>query len=158
MSDQFDASMIWSEAVGSDVIAKHQQTVEGMATRPNALDNARLHAERELGRLVNVCNRIAWGSVPAELRAPAPAEIAALLERLTPEDRERLTTEARNAAGQRDLIARMADAEAQCIALLEAEQNARAEEEALYEEWAEFEAIDAAGKMQRFEAWRAARR
>jgi hypothetical protein len=115
-------------------------------------------AERELGRLVNVCNRIAWGSVPAELRAPAPAEIAALLERLTPEDRERLTTEARNAAGQRDLIARMADAEAQCIALLEAEQSARAEEEALYEEWAEFEAIDAAGKMQRFEAWRAARR
>lgn len=157
MSEQFDASQAWSEAVSGDVAAEHQRTVDGLMARPSALANAKLHAERELGRLVSVCNRIAWGAVPAELRAPAPAETAALLERLSAEDRERLMKEARNAAGQRDLVAKMAIGEAHCMAQLEAEEAARAEEQALYAEWAEFEAFDEAGKMLRFEAWRAAR-
>src|SRR5262245_36344090 len=157
MSEQFDASLIWSEAVGGDIAAEHDKTVEGLMARPNALANAKLHAERELGRLVSVCNRVAWGSVPAELRVPAAAEISALLERLSAEDRERLMKEARNAAGQRYLVAKMSAAEVQCLAQLEAEEAARAEEEVRYREWAEFEAFDEAEKMKRFEAWRAGR-
>jgi hypothetical protein len=158
MSEQFDASQIWSEAVSGEIAAEHDRTVEGLMTRPAALANAKLHAERELGRLVSVCNRVAWGSVPAELRAPAADETAALLERLGEEDRDKLTTEARNAARQRVLVAKMADAEAQCQARLEAEETARAEEQALYQEWAEFEAFDASEKMKRFDTWRASRR
>jgi hypothetical protein len=158
MSDQFDASLIWSEPVSAEVLAEHQKTVEGWLMRPSALSNAKLHAERELGRLVSVCNRIAWGSVPAELRAPEAAEIAALLERLSPEDRQRLMDEARNAAGQRDLVAKIAEAEAAYLAQVEAERAVIAEQEALHQEWAEFEAFDEAGKQQRFEVWRASRR
>jgi hypothetical protein len=158
MSDQFDASQVWTDPVGGDIIAAHQRTVEGLASRPTALANAKLHAERELVRIISVCNRIAWGTVPAELRAPVAAEIAALLERLSPEDRERLMKEARQGAEQRQLIAMMAEAEAQYLAQLETEAAARAEEAALQQEWAEFEAFDAAEKMKRFDAWRAARR
>ena len=158
MSDQFDASQIWMEPVSSDVIAGHQKTVEGWLARPSALANAKLHAERELGRIISVCNRIAWGSIPTELRTPAAAEATALLERLSVEDRERLMKEARQGAEQRDLIARIAEAEAQYSAQLEAEAAARAEEAALQQEWAEFEAFDNAEKMKRFDAWRASRR
>lgn len=157
MSDQFDASLIWNEPVSAEVLADHLKTVEGWLTRPSALSNAKLHAERELGRLVSVCNRIAWGSVPAELRAPAPAEVAALLERLSAEDKQRLLDEARHAADQRDLVAKIAQAEAAYLEQVEAERAAMAEQEALHREWAEFEAFDAAGKQQRFETWRASR-
>jgi hypothetical protein len=158
MSEPFDASRILIEPVSAEIIAAHQKTVEGLQSRASALANAKLHAERELGRLVSVCNRIAWGSVPTDLRAPTPTEIAALLERFSAEDRERLMSEARQAAEQRELVERIADAEARCLAQIEAEQMRRAEEEALNEEWAEFEAFDNAEKMKRFDAWRASRR
>ena len=158
MDDQFDASGVWDGAISDEAIADHRKKVEGWLMWPSALSNAKLHAERELDRLVKACNRIAWGAVPSTLRRPSPAESEALLGRLGADDREKLIREARHAAEQRGLLEKIAEAEAHYFLQLEAERIALSEEEARNQEWAEFEAYDAAGQQQRFEAWRASRK
>lgn len=157
MSNEFDASQVSADPVAAEVLAEHDRTMEHLAKMPNALANAKLHAENEMQRIVNVCNRLAWGSVPAELRAPTAEETAALIERLSPEDREKLMRQAALGAGQRLLLARMEEAQQHHMAHMEAEQHEHAQREAEANEWAEFEAQDAAEKEQRFQAWRAAR-
>jgi hypothetical protein len=77
--------------------------------------------------------------MPADARAPEPGEIAALLEQLPPENRERLLKESQLAAEARNLVALLSTAES---------------EAALREE---FEAFDLAGKEARFQAWRPGR-
>jgi hypothetical protein len=158
MSSHFDASGVWSEPVSGEIVAEHQRRVDGWMLWPSALSNAKLHAEQELDRLVAICNRIAWGEIPASLLKPSPADAAALLEQLSEEDRERLLQKSRKAAEQRDLLERIAEAEANYFVQMEAEQIAFAEEEARSHEWAEFEAFDAEGQQARFEAWRASRK
>ncbi len=154
--NEFDASLVHTDPVSEEVLAQQNHMAEQLMLRPNALANAKLHAENELRRLVSVCNRLAWRSVPADLREPALEERNALLERLEQEDRHKLMHDAKLAAEQRFLVARLQAAYEQCQAELAAEQ----EEMALREEearlWAEFEAIDEQGKLARFEAWRAA--
>jgi hypothetical protein len=157
---EFDASLIWAEPVSGDVLAAQQGTVDELRKRPNALANAKLHAERELERAVMVCNRVAWGagSMASDRRAPSAAEADELLGRLSGEDRDKLMREARLAAEQRHLVEAMREAEQACLAQMQAEQEEIAAHNAEIEEWEAFEAHDAAGKGARFEAWRASRR
>jgi hypothetical protein len=157
MSNEFDASQLWSEPVPEETLAAQRRTVADLMQRPNALTNAKLHAERELERLVMVCNRLAWGAIPAERRAPDAGEVEALLAQLDEEKRGKLLADASRAAEQRLLVSAMQQAELHCIAQLQAEQAQFAAHEAEQQEWAEFEAFDAAGKAERFAAWRAAR-
>lgn len=157
MSNEFDATLVCDEPVHPDIIAGHIREVDHLAPRPTALANAKLHAERELQRLIIVSNRLVWGNVPAELRAPTGQEVAGLFGRLSPEDREKLSRDARLANAQRHLVALMDEAQARYQAQMEAEQCELAAREALARQWAEFEAHDAAGKEQRFVAWRDAR-
>ena len=154
MTNPFDASLIGEGTVAADVLAEQNRKVQDLMQRPNALANARLHAQNDMIRLVNACNRVAWGTVTTEPRAPTPDETAALLERLSPEDREKLTREAATAAQQRSLLMHMDEAQRHYLSELQAEI---AEREAEAHAWAEFEAHDAAGKEQRWQAWRASR-
>jgi hypothetical protein len=157
MSNPFDASLMDEGPIGAEVAAEQARKVDDLMQRPNALANAKLHAENEMVRLVMACNRTAWGTVGAEARAPTPDEAASLLARLSPDIRDKLLAEARHAAEQRALIALMQEAHQQTLSRLEAEQAELAQREAEAAEWAEFEAYDAAGREQRFLAWRAAR-
>jgi hypothetical protein len=158
MATEFDASLVWGEPIGGEVLAAQQSNVDELRKRPNALANARLHAGRELERAIMVCNRLAWGAgaMPADRRPPSAAEIEELLGRLGAEDRDKLMREARQAAEQRLLVAAMQEAEQACLAEMQAEQEEIAVHEAERLELEAFEAHDAAGKAARFEAWRAA--
>jgi hypothetical protein len=122
-----------------------------------AMGNARLHVQNELQRIVNIANRLAWRYVPAELRAPAPEEKAALLERLSEEDRAKLLKEARSAVAQRRFVIRIHEAYELCMAQLQAAQAEQESQERAAQEWAEFEAYDEATKAERFQMWRASR-
>ena len=155
MANEFDASLVWSEPVGGEILAAQQSNVDELRKRPNALANAKLHAERELERAITVCNRLVWGAMPADLRAPSPRETEELLGRLGAEDRDKLMREARQAAEQRALVGAMREAEQACLAEMQAEQEELAAHEAERRELEAFEAYDAAGKATRFEAWRA---
>lgn len=127
MDEEFDACLVWDEPISDDVQAEHNRQIERLMQMPNAFDNARLHAQNEMRRLISVCNRLAWRSVPKDLRAPSAEEKAALLERLSPEDREKLMHEARLAAQQRVLIVRLEEAHEQYLAQLQAEPEERDE-------------------------------
>jgi hypothetical protein len=157
MSSEFDVTLVSDEAVAPEVVAEHLRTVEHLAQRPSALANAKLHADNELQRLIIVCNRLVWGAVPTELRAPTGQEVAELFGRLAPDDREKLSRDARLATTQRHLVGLMADAQAHYHAQLEAEKSEMAARAATAREWAEFEAYDSAGKEQRFAVWKSAR-
>ncbi len=156
MSSQFDASLVWNEAVGTDVLIKHHNTVEGWAMKPSALTNAKLHATRELERLVTACNRLVWRGMPDDMRQ-AEDERQALLSYLSEEDRTRLLNDAKAAAEQRVLVTEIEEAERQYLQQCAAEEAELVRREAEAREMAEFEAYDAAGKQSRFEAWRASR-
>jgi hypothetical protein len=159
MSNEFDAGLAYSGAISSEVLAQQAKELESCKKMPSALANAKLHAVRELERLVNACNRLAWGyDATYGERAPTAEELAQLLGRLSPEDQEKLTRDSRLAAEQRHLIAQMESAERELLARAQAEEEEAAKREAEQQELAEFEAYDAAGKQQRLEAWRAARR
>jgi hypothetical protein len=159
MSEEFDASQLFNdEPISEALIGEQERIIEELMQRPNALSNARLHAQNELLRIINRANRIAWRSVPPDLRAPSPDEKTALLQRLSDEDREKLLTDAHRAVGQRRFVQRIEDAYHQCMAQLQAEQEALAQHEEQAQLWAEFEAFDEAGKAARFEAWWAARK
>jgi len=158
MSNEFDASLVWDEPVSGEILAGQARTMEHLMQMPNAFANARLHAANEMQRIINVCNRLAWRAVPADLRRPSAEEAAALLERLSPEDRERLLREARLGAAQRALLARMEEVQQAYLAQAQAQEEELARHEAEAREWAEFEAHDATGKEARFQAWRAGRR
>jgi hypothetical protein len=155
--NEFDASLVYDESLGAEVVDEQIRTVGLLMQMPNAFANAKLHAQNDMQRLIQACNRLAWRSVPANLRAPSTEEKAALLERLSPEDRERLMRDSHLAAKQRSLLMVMEGAHRQYLAQIEAERCEIAEREALAREWAEFEAYDTAGKDQRFAAWRASR-
>jgi hypothetical protein len=155
--NEFDATLVYTDPVSEEVLAKQSQTAEQLMQRPNALANAKLHAENELHRLISACNRLAWRSMPAEMRAPTPDEVNALLERLEQDDRHKLMHEAQLAAEQRFLVVKLQEAHAQCEAEMAAEQEEQARREAEAQELAEFEAYDEEGKEARFQAWRAAR-
>lgn len=144
MSSEFDASLVWDEPVSEDVLTRQAQQIERLMQMPNAFANARLHAQNEMRRIISVCNRIAWRSVPEELRAPAPEERAALLERLSAEDRDKLMSEARLAASQRILIERMEEAYERYLAQLQAEPADRDEFDAslVWQEEVEAEVVD----------------
>lgn len=157
MSEEFDASLVFTDPVSEGVLAKQNEAIEHLMQRPNALANAKLHAETELRRLVSACNRLAWRSVPADLRQPSPEEANALLERLSQEDRHKLMNDAKLTAEQRILVVRMQEAHEQCLVQMQAEQEEHSIREREVQERAEFEAFDAAGKEDRFQAWRAAR-
>jgi hypothetical protein len=158
VSAEFDASLVCSDPLNEEVLARHREEVEHCATMPSALANAKLHAERELGRLVAACNRLVWGAPSPGSRAPSSDETAALLQRLGPEDRERLLRDSRLASEQRQLLASMEEAETRLVDQLRAEETEMARQEAERLEFAEFEEYDAADKPRRFEAWRASRR
>jgi hypothetical protein len=156
MTNPFDASLIDGEPVSPEVLAEQDRKMADLMQRPNALANARLHAEQHMARLIRACNRTAWGTVTSEPRAPTQEEAAALLERLGPEDRDKLLRDVLAAAEQRALLARMEGAQQQTLSRLEAEQIEAAQHDAAAQERAEFEAHDAATKEERFQAWRAA--
>lgn len=155
--NEFDASLVHSDAVSDEVLAQQNKMAEQLMLRPNALANAKLHAENELHRLISACNRLAWRSMPAQMREPTSEEVNILLERLEQEDRHKLMNDAKLAAEQRFLVVRLQEAHAQCEAELAAEQEQMALQEQQAQEWAEFEAYDEAGKEARFNAWREAR-
>ena len=152
---EFDASLVWGEPVREDIFAAQQANVGELRKRPNALANAKLHAERELERAIMVCNRLVWGAMPADRRAPSEGETAELLGRLSAEDRDKLMREARQAAEQRLLVGAMREAEQACLADMQAEQAEMAAHHAEQQDIEAFEAYDAAGKAERFAAWRA---
>jgi hypothetical protein len=139
MTTQFDASFAYTGPVSAEVQATHASEIAHLTLMPGKLANAKLHANNELQRWVLACNRLVWGAMPTEARQPVPGEIAALLEQLPPENRERLLKESQLAAEARHLVALLSAAEA---------------EAALREE---FEAFDVAGKEARFQAWRSRR-
>jgi hypothetical protein len=157
MTNPFDASLMAEGSVGADILAEQHRKVEDLMQRPNALANARLHAQNDMIRMVHACNRTAWGTVTVEPRAPTPEEVAELMQRLSPEDQEKLKGEAETAARQRALLMLMDEAQRHYHSELEAERAEIAEREAEAQAWAEFEAHDAATKAERFQAWRAAR-
>ncbi len=175
MTTPFDTSFAYTGPIGEAVKAAHAAEIEHSMSMPSKLANAKLHAKNELQRWVLACNRLVWGEMPAEARQPAPGEVAALLEQLSPEQRERLLKESQLAAEQRHLVALLEAAEIEALAQLEAlreeearaEAEARARFEAQHAEMAraeaeralrrEFEAVDDAGKEARFQAWRAGR-
>jgi hypothetical protein len=175
MTSQFDASFAYTGPISAEVQAAHASEIERLQFMLSKIANAKLHANNERQRWVLACNRLVWGAMPEEPRQPAPAEIAAILEQLSPENRERLLKESQLAAEARNLVALLEAAEVEAQARLEAqlaeEARAQAEAQARFEaqqaeaaaaaaEQAlrdEFEAVDAQGKEARFEAWRAAR-
>jgi hypothetical protein len=175
MSTPFDASFAYTGPVSAEVQAVNAREVEHCGFMPGKLANAKLHANNEVQRWVLACNRLVWGEMPAELRQPVDGEIAALMEQLPPEGRERLLKESRLAAEARNLVAMLEVAEVEALARLEAQQaeeaRAEAEERARMEAQAaelaraeleralreEFEAVDEAGKEARFQAWVASR-
>ena len=157
MTNPFDASLIEGGPVSAEALAEQDRKIADLMQRPNALANARLHADQHMARLVRACNRTAWGTVTSEPRGPTPEEAAALLEQLTPENRDKLLGEARTAAEQRALMVKMEEAQQHTLSRLEAEQVEVAQYNAAAQEWPEFEAHDAATKEERFHAWRAAR-
>jgi hypothetical protein len=139
MTSQFDASFAYTGPVSAEVQTAQSREIEQLRLMPGKLANAKLHANNELQRWVLACNRLVWGAMPAEARQPAPGEIAALLEQLSPENRERLLKESQLAAEARNLTMLISAAES---------------ETALREE---FEAFDMAEKEARFQAWRSGR-
>jgi hypothetical protein len=158
MSTEFDASQICNdEPMSAGAIAEQEHLIEQLMDRPNAMANARLHAQNELQRIVNAANRIAWRYVPADMRAPAAEEKSALLASLSEADREKLLKEARSAVAQRRFVTRIEEAYEQCMALLQVQQAEMASRESEAREWAEFEAYDEATKAERFQIWRASR-
>lgn len=158
MSILFDASLVSQDPVSPEAVAEQRAKVEDLMQRPAALGNAKLHAENEMQRLITLCNRLAWGSMPPELRRPTPEEAAGLIAYLAPDVAERLQAEARRADAQRSLLRQMEEAHQHILAHLQAEEQERARQEEEAREWAAFEIEDEAGKQQRFLAWRAARR
>lgn len=156
-TEEFDASLVHTDPVGEEVLAQQIRMVEQLMTRPNALANAKLHAENELHRLVMACNRLAWRSMPADPRQPTPDEINALLERLEQENRHKLMHDAKLAAEQRFLVEKLKEGYERSQVELAAEQEEIARQQQAAQEWAEFEAYDEQGKEARFQAWRAAR-
>ena len=157
MTNPFDASLIDGGPVSADTLAEQDSKMADLMQRPNALANARLHADQHMARLVRACNRTAWGTVSSEPRAPTPEEAAELQERLGPENWDKLLGEVREAAEHRALMAKMEEAQQHTLSLLEAEQVEAARHAAAAQEWAEFEAYDAATRDERFQVWRAAR-
>jgi hypothetical protein len=157
MSNPFDASLIDGGPVSAEMLAEQDRKIADLMQRPNALANARLHAEQHMARLVRHCNRTAWGTVTSESRGPTQEEAAALLDRLSQEDRDKLLGEARAAAEQRTLLAKMEEAQQRTLSQMEAEQVEAARHSAAIQERTEFEAYDAATKEERFQAWRTAR-
>lgn len=157
MSHPFDASLAGTGPVSEEAQERQRRDVEGWMQMPSALGNAKLHAQRELERLVLSCNRLAWGPGAFERRAPDAAEAAELFHRLGAEASGRLSEERRLADEQRSLIALIEAAEQRYAEQLREEQAERARIEAERQEWAAFEAHDAAGKQARFAAWRAQR-
>jgi hypothetical protein len=157
MTNPFDASQIDGGPISAEVLAEQDRKMADLMQRPNALANARLHADQHMARLIRACNRTAWGTIDSEPRAPTQDEAAALLERLGPENRDKLLGEARAAAEQRALLAKMEEAQQHTVSRLEEEQVEMARYNAAAQEWAEFEAYDAATKEERFQVWRAAR-
>ena len=155
--EEFDASLVHTDPVSDEVLAQQTQMVENLMARPNALANAKLHAENELHRLVVACNRIAWRSMPAEARQPTPDEINGLLERLEQDNRHKLMHDAKTAAEQRFLVVKLQEAHERCQADMEAEQQEYDRQQQLAQEWAEFEAYDEQNKEARFETWRASK-
>jgi len=157
MSGKFDASRIHADPLDRETLAAQDRELEALEPRPIGLSNARLHAERDLEGYIAVSNRIVWGDMPSEMRAPAADEVAALLERLSEDDRDKLMEHARLAEIQRHWLERLEDAERQHQAQAKAEEEQRARAEAEAQERAEFEAHDAAGKEERFRQWHAAK-
>ena len=156
-AEEFDASLVHTDPVGDEVLAQQTRMAEQLMLRPNALANAKLHAENELHRLVVACNRIAWRSMPAEARQPTPDEINGLLERLEQDNRHKLMHDAKTAAEQRFLVVKLQEAHERCQADMEAEQQEYDRQQQLAQEWAEFEAYDEQNKEARFETWRASK-
>ena len=157
MTNPFDASLIEVGPISAEALADQDRKIADLMLRPNALANAKLHADQHMARLIRHCNRTAWGTVTSEPRAPTPEEAAALLERLGPENSEKLRGEALAAAEQRALVAKMEEAQQHTLSRLEAEQIEATRYYAEAQERAEFEEYDAATKEERFLAWRAAR-
>ncbi len=156
MTQPFDASLIDNEPVSDTVLAAHQRDVESWMTMQSALANAKLHAVNELTRLVNACNRLSWGFDTAyEPRRGEPGEIAELLQRLKPDDREKLMRDAKAAKDQRALVDAIADADAVLHARMQAAEDEHAKMLAEQQDRAEFETHDQAEKEARFQAWRA---
>lgn len=159
MSSQFDASLIENGPLNGEVMAAQRDNVMHLMQRPNALANAKLHAERDLPRLIMMCNRTAWGTgYPSDTRAPSPEEAAELLASLDPEKRAKFEDDLRVLAEQRNLVALMIEAEAQCAALMQAAEEEYARQQAEAQMRADFEAYDDATKEQRFAAWLDAQR
>jgi len=157
MSEPFDASRIHTDPPDHETLAAQDRELDVLKQRPISLSNARLHADRDLEGLTTICNRIAWGDMPADMREPAPDEITALLEGLSADDRDKLMEHARQAALQRHWLNRLEQAEQEHLAEVKADEEQRAQAEAEAKEWAAFEAYDAAGKEERFRQWRAAK-
>ncbi len=157
MSTQFDVSLGYFEPLNDEIITQQQATVDGWMQKPSALANAHLHAQNELNRLILACNRLAWGSLPEDGRAPTTDEMAALMQHLSPADGEKLTRDLRLAAEQRSLVTRIEEAEALHAARLQTEQEELVRQNAEALQMAEFEAFDAAEKIGRYNAWRAAK-
>src|SRR3974390_2048181 len=129
MSSPFDASLAYTGPIRAEVQAANAAEVERCGFMPGKIANAKLHANNELQRWVLACNRLVWGAMPAEARQPAPGEIAALLEQLPPENRERLLKESQLAAEARHLVALLEAAGIEAQARLEAQlaEEARAQ-------------------------------
>ena len=157
MPEPFDAGRIHADPPDPETLAAQDRELESLEARPIGLSNAKLHAERDLEGYTAICNRIAWGDMPSEMRAPAPDEVTALLESLSEDDRDKLIEHARLADVQRHWLQRLQDAEQQHLAQARADEQQRAQAEAEAKEWAEFEAHDAAGKQERFRQWHAAK-
>ena len=175
MSTPFDASLAYTGPISAETQAANAAEVEHCGFMPGKLANAKLHANNEVQRWVLSTNRLIWGEMPADLRQPANGEVAALLEQLPPDVRERLLKESQAAAAARHLVTLLEVAEGEAQARLEAQQaeeaRAEAEERARLETQAaelaraeldralraEFEEVDAAGKEARFQSWVAAR-
>ncbi|MBX2804805.1 MAG: hypothetical protein KTR19_02440 [Hyphomicrobiales bacterium] len=155
--DPFDASLVSDESVSGDIVDEQIRTVRLLLRTPSAFSSARQQAERDLQRYVETCNTLVWQSVPETLRAPTPEEKDLLLERLIPDEQERLMRSCALAARQRSLLHVMEEQEQEHLANLEAEKCLLEERETLAREWAEFEDFDAAGKEKRFQEWRASR-
>ncbi len=157
MSTQFDVSLGYFEPVRDEIVMQQKATVDSWMQKPSALANAHLHAQNELNRLVLALNRLAWGALPDDGRAPETDEMAALMQHLSPADGEKLVRDLRLAAEQRSLVNLIRQAEAQHAAQVQAEAEELARQEAERLLIAEFEAFDAATKVERYQAWRAAK-
>jgi hypothetical protein len=155
---QFDASMVWQGEISPERLAEHSHELESWARMPSALSNAKLHAENDLRRLINSCNRAVWGQVAGELPPPASGQSETLLAQLDETTRQKLLADSKLAFEQRWLLQQIAQAEQALNARLDAERRAAEEQAALERELAEFEVFDAAGKEARFQAWRQSRR